>query len=130
MKSNIPEHFTALIKQYANLTNNDQAVRLVIEISEGLEVTLSEDSRKLFFAYSPKYLQPRQSKFYDRMFLWNKHYKHKILLQRLQLLQNLTDAAEAESRIKAYFKAIKIVSSKKTYANIVHILPPELQHLV
>ncbi len=126
----MPEHFIALIKQYANLSNNEQAQRVAQEISEGLQLTLSEDESKLFFAYAPDYLLPKKVNFYSRMFDWNKTYHHMALLERIQVLQNLTDQKEAESRLRSYFLAVKIVSSNKNYHNICTILPAQLQPLL
>ena len=108
----MPEHFVALIKQYANLNNNDQARRVAEEISEGLQLTLSEDQSKLFFVYAPDYLE------------------HMALIQRIKIMQNLTDDVEAENRLRAYFTAIKIVSSDKSFRNISSVLPAKLKSVL
>jgi len=126
----MPEHFIALIKQYANLHNNEQALRVAQEISEGLQLTLSEDESKLFFAYAPNYLQPKKVHFYSRMFDWNKNYQHMALLERIKVLQNLTDNSEAEVRLRSYFFAVKIVSGDKAFRNIYTILPSQLKSVV
>jgi len=126
----MPEHFIALVKQYANLSNNNQARRVAEEISEGLQLSLSEDQCKLFFVYAPSYLEPHKTRFYSKMFDWNKAYLHTTLIERIKILQNLTDDSEAENRIKAYFMAIKIVSNDKTFKDIYHILPAKLKQLI
>lgn len=126
----MPEHFVALIKQYANLNNNEQAIRVAQEISEGLQLTLSTDESKLFFAYAPSYLLPKKVNFYSRMFDWNKAYQHMALVERIQVLQNLTDEKEAETRLRSYFLAVRIVSSESSYRNICKILPIQLQPML
>ena len=126
----MPEHFVALIKQYANLNNNDQARRVAEEISEGLQLTLSEDQSKLFFVYAPDYLEPKKSRFYSKMFDWNRPYQHMALIQRIKIMQNLTEDIEAENRLRAYFTAIKIVSSDKSFRNISSVLPAKLKSVL
>jgi len=123
----MPEHFLALIKQYANLSSNSEAERIALQLSEALQLTLSEDSKKLFFTYAPDYLLPKKPRFFTKVFDWNKSYQHETLIERLQLLQHLNDKVEAENRLRAYFTAVRIVSGKKAYYKIFSILPPELQ---
>lgn len=125
----MPEHFLALIKQYANLNSNTEAERVASQISDAIEVTLQEDRRKLFFNYAPDYLVPKKARLYSRVFDWNRSYRHATLIQRLVVTQSLSDEREAENRLNAYFTALKIVSGPKNFQRIYSILPPELQSI-
>ncbi len=125
----IPEHFTALVKQLANLVSLEQAEILTKNISECLELTLPTDSSKILFGYAPSYLTVQKRRFYNIRRAQPNNYRHTILLQRLMAEQGLTDDTEAENRIAAYFKAISIVVGNKKYQTIYSILPYELRHL-
>ena len=126
----MPDYFTGLFKQLANITTSQQAEVYIKQISDSLELTLTQDESKLFFTYAPSYIKSPKSRFYSSLFDWSKSYRHLSLLERIKVMQGLTDDKEAETRVAAYLKAVVIVSSSKNQDNILHILPSQLSKLV
>lgn len=131
MKVLLPEHFVALIKQHANLTSLSESERVIREIVSGLDATLPFDQHKLFFAYTPRYIQPKKQVFYHRV---GSHkttqFDYYVLLQRIMIQENLTDQSEAEARLRAFLTAIRIVLSPRSYHNLYTILPLSLKSLI
>ena len=129
----IPEHFSALIKQRANLISIEAAEFAIRDISEGLTLTLCEDASKIFFGYAPKYLAasrlPKQ-RFYTRRARQDQIYNHATLIARLIATQGLTSTIEVENRLRAYFASVRIVMDEQKFTASAKILPLELQRLI
>ena len=123
----MPEYFVSLVKQYGNLLSTKQAKEVILEISEGLELTLPNDTAKILFGYAPDYIIRNKPRFLLSRRQNNHNYNHTTLLSRLKIEQSLTDNTEVENRLKAYFAAIKIVVGNKKYAGIYSVLPGELK---
>lgn len=130
MKNEIPEYFVALVKQYANLSNNEQSKRAIEGVSDTLQKCLDYNSKKLFFYLAPSYLDTHNKLFLISLESKNKKYNHDILIGRLKTQQNLTDTVEVNNLLSAYIKAVEIVVGPKKAANIRHILPKEFKSLV
>lgn len=129
MKNEIPEYFVALVKQYANLSSNEQASRAIENVSDTLQKCLDYNSRKLFFYFAPTYLEVKNKLFLISPESKNKKYDHTILIGRLKKQQNMTDNTEANNLLKAYLKAVFIVIGPQKTSNIKSILPVELSKL-
>ncbi len=130
MKDQIPEYFLALIKQFANLSSNQQAERAVINISESLDKCLDYGSRKLFFDLVPKYLYNNHTTFLSNLRTRNTLYDHSILIDRIKLKQNLTDDTEVRSLLKAYIETINIVVGQSSANKIKNVIPSELKSYI
>lgn len=126
MKDHIPEYFLALIKQFANLSSNQQAERAVINISESLDKCLDYYSRRLFFDLVPNYLDNNHTTFLSNLKTKNTYYDHSILVDRIKLKQNLTDDVEVKNLLKAYIETINIIVGPSSAAKIKNALPTQL----
>ncbi len=126
MNKQIPEYFIALVKQYANLANNDQSKRAIFNISSSLHRCLDDKSRKWFFYIAPDYLDVHSRMFLTNLKIKNGTYQHSILMDRLRIQQNLTDYTEAENLFSAYMKAVAIVVGPKKTKKLRLILPTEI----
>lgn len=126
----MPEYFIALVKQIGNFASNDEANIVVQNITKGLFFTLTDDQKKLFFTYTPKYISVKSNIFYELVKPNNHIYRHQILIDRIMKSQNLTDESEVNHCIKAYFSALAVVVDDKTYQHILTILPEEIKYLV
>ena len=129
MKNEIPEYFVALVKQYANLSSNEQACRAIENVSDTLQKCLDYNSRKLFFHFAPDYLEVKSKLFLISPESKNKKYDHTILIGRLKKQQNMTDSTEVNNLLKAYLKAVCIVIGPQKTSDIKSILPVELSKL-
>ena len=129
MKNDIPEYFVALVKQYANLSSNEQAYRAIENITDTLQKCLDYNSRKLFFYFAPDYLGVKNKLFLISLESKNKKYDHTILIDRLKTQQNMTDSTEVDNLLKAYLKSVCIVIGPQKTSNIKSILPVELSKL-
>ncbi|MDQ5943479.1 MAG: hypothetical protein QG675_247 [Patescibacteria group bacterium] len=126
MNNQVPEYFVALVKQYANLANNQQSLRAVTNISDSLHRCLDDKSRRWFFYIAPDYLSVRGKMFLTSLKSKNRTYQHSILMDRLRLQQNLTDDTEVENLLSAYLKAVAIVVGPKNTKKLQSALPAEI----
>lgn len=126
MNNHVPEYFVALVKQYANLANNQQSLRAVTNISDSLYRCLDDKSRRWFFYIAPDYLNVRGKMFLTSLKSKNRTYQHNILMDRLRLQQNLTDDTEVENLLSAYLKAVAIVVGPNNTKKLQSILPAEI----
>lgn len=129
MKNDIPEYFVGLVKQSANLSNNEQTIRAIINVSDALRSCLDEKSKKLFFYLAPNYLYYQKNIFLANLIPNNNPYDHQLLIKRIMLKQNMTDNNEVNYLLTAFLKSIYIVSGSKKATRIKLILPKELNIL-
>lgn len=129
MKNDIPEYFVGLVKQFANLSNNEQTIRAIGNVSDALQSCLDEKSKKLFFYLAPDYLYYHKKMFFANLRSNNSPYSHELLIKRIKLKQNMTDDNEANYLLTAFLKSIYIVSGSKKATRIKLILPKELNIL-
>lgn len=125
----IPEYFVALVKQYANLRSNQEAEQLVQTITILFDANIDPKRSVYLFSLLPSYLRPRSQKFFARLVDWQPRYKHARTLDRLQACLQLTDRVEVAMRLKAYFKAIKVVVEPSDRLKIARALPEELNQI-
>ncbi len=125
----IPDYFIALVKQHANLRSDDEAVRVIRLISDGLDMTIDPKRANYLFSIMPGYLQPSQQKFYVRIMDWQPRFKRVTLVERLKISLQLTDESEVATVLKAYFKAVKIVVSPQARTKLMRALPADLNQI-
>lgn len=125
----IPDYFIALVKQHANLRSDDEAVRVIRLISDGLDMTIDPKRANYLFSIMPGYLQPSQQKFYVRIMDWQPRFKRVTLVERLKISLQLTDESEVATVFKAYFKAVKIVVSPQARTKLMRALPADLNQI-
>lgn len=122
----MPDYFLALMKQYGNLRSADEASRVTQVISDALESSLDDKTSKRLFEVMPRYLQPQGQKFYSRLFDWQPKYRHATLMSRVEMSLNLTDPAEVNSYLIAYFSSVKTLLDQDDQLKLSSILPPDL----
>ncbi len=122
----MPEYFIALVKQFGNLTSSEEAERVAKDISSCLYMTLTDDQNKLFLAYTPQYLHIKPNIFRETIKRTKREYRHRAFLDRLSMLEGLTDENEVNNRVKAYFEAVAVVTGERQYQNLLSILPKNI----
>ncbi len=125
MKNSIPDYFLALVKQRANLVNDEQANRYVVEISRVLNITMAPNQAGMFFSLAPRYLRPHTQTFFSKLGGWQPKPKSGALPAVMQAL-SLTDKKEALVVLGAYFAAIRVVADQQTQLKILRTLPTDL----
>ncbi len=122
----MPDHFLALVKQEANLANNNEAQRSAAAVVSSLAATLDED---IFFRINstlPIYLQikPKRQFFLHRK-KELKQFNEQIFLTRIVKTLDLTDNTEAENRITSVMHALAVVQPQLKQ-RLSSVLPSDL----
>jgi hypothetical protein len=125
----IPDYFLVLMKQFSNSANESEAENLTQAISEALYMNLGSDARLKIFEAMPVYLQPKKHLFGRR--LTDKGSGFDVIrFARFAIISaGLTDDNELRNGLKAYFKSLKIISSRKQSQQIADNLPASLAKL-
>lgn len=126
----MPEYFIALVKQFGNLYSTQEAENVVKDLASSLLLNLNEDQSKLFLAYTPQYLHLKPNIFKETIRKSKREYQHAAFMERIKIIEGLTDTEEVSNRLKAFFKAIKIVSDKKQYSNLYSVMPQDIKQII
>ncbi len=129
MSANIPDYYVALIKQKANLMNDQQAVRVSQAISQVISTSTTPAQSNAFFALAPTYLRPHRQSFFASVGNWQRPVSAKPAIEQLSARLQLTDAEEAKVLLRAYFGAIRTLVARDIDSKISLGLPKELAAL-
>lgn len=129
MNTNIPDYYIALIKQKANLMNDQQAVRVSQAISQVISTSTTPAQSNVFFALAPTYLRPRRQSFFASVGNWQRPISTKTAIEQLSARLQLTDTEEAKVLLGAYFGAIRTLVARDVDSKISLGLPKELAAL-
>ncbi|MBI2797875.1 hypothetical protein HYX70_01075 [Candidatus Saccharibacteria bacterium] len=124
-----PDYFLALIKQYANLTNEIEAKNIAVAITNSLYMNLNERSRQQVFAAMPHYLWPKRRLFGHKLSDIQGEFEIDRFVRSAMIQSGLTDENELKNSLKAYFKTLKILSSRDHSQLIADYLPASLARL-
>jgi uncharacterized protein (DUF2267 family) len=108
----MPEHFLALVKQYANLASNADAERSAKAVINSLDATIDAQLMGYITPALPEYLQPAHKHFFARKNTTVRQFNQQIYFERLKLSLSLTDTTEATTRFAAVMEALAIVQPK------------------
>lgn len=129
MKQRIPDYFIALVKQHANMLNDDQTVRAISATGRILEAGMQPGQANAFFAAVPSYLRPTGKTFFSRVGDWQPQPKQRSIVKHLIASLGLTGAEEAETLLQAYFMAIRTVIDSDTALRLARTLPTDVARL-
>jgi uncharacterized protein (DUF2267 family) len=129
MQTAIPDYFIALMKQHGGMLNDEQARRATLAVSEVLDATLVSTQEKCFFSMVPSYLRPRKQLFFARIGSGSRDRQSKPATKQLMVRLQLTSPEEAETVLRAYFRAIRTVVAPNTAISLTRVLPRDLEHL-